>query len=742
MELLNKKIIFGIITILIMPLTLFSDNSNHENIVPRKIVVLYKKTKDITAINFTTAHRFAEMPLNYLGLIAEYHELSDMLPDIAERKDIRGVLTWFSDDVKIKNQAEYLNWATKVINSGKKYVIIGNPGFIESGNDGNSNIVLVKRFFRKLGLDYADSWQDATYKVKLIEADKNLLHFEKEYPIRKPSFYILDKADNSIKIYLKARIPGQLLDAVLICSSPNGGYVAEGYAAFIDNESFNQGISSLKWYINPFRFFAEVYKTQDIPAPDVTTIAGRRIYISHIDGDGWINYTKLAKYRNKPVYSSKIILDEAIKPYPELPVSIGPIMAELDLNERGTKESQEIAKEFFNLPNVEIASHTFTHPLDWGYFKDYSPHKRVTESGFLNFHKQTNTGVNDYYDKEETPYLVPRSYNQYPFNFVKEIYGSKEFIEMLINNGKKCKVLFWSGNCLPFEKAVYLSRKDGMRNINGGDSRFDNQYPSYLWVCPVGLQVGNQRQIYSPSSNENTYTDLWSKNYFAFKYLVKTTKNTENPLRVKPMSIYYHMYSGEYEASVNALKYNFGYAMQSSICPIFTSTYCSIADGFYSTEIFKSGDNSWEFANRDGLETIRFPKALFKAVDFIKSNGVIGQIHLQGSLYVYLDSDCKNALVTLKHNDKYWTNPKASQPYLIESRWRVFNLQRKKTSFNFSTQGFGKGKMSWYVPKDGLYKIDVNNGKETYEISSKAGCLRFTINESAVTGLNITIEKR
>ena len=48
---------------------------------------------------------------------------------------------------------------------------------------------------------------------------------------------------------------------------------------------------------------------------------------------------------------------------------------------------------------------------------------------------------------------------------------------------------------------------------------------AYASVAPIGKPVGKQRQIYASASNENTYTNLWSGNFFGHRYLIDTFKS-------------------------------------------------------------------------------------------------------------------------------------------------------------------------------------------------------------------------
>ena len=82
-------------------------------------------------------------------------------------------------------------------------------------------------------------------------------------------------------------------------------------------------------------FFRLAFGTDDLPKPDTTTLCGRRMYFSHIDGDGWRNLCEINKYRKRRAMSAEVILDEVLMRFPELPVSVAPIAADLDLRWHG-----------------------------------------------------------------------------------------------------------------------------------------------------------------------------------------------------------------------------------------------------------------------------------------------------------------------------------------------------------------------------------------------------------------------
>jgi hypothetical protein len=106
-------------------------------------------------------------------------------------------------------------------------------------------------------------------------------------------------------------------NSALLVTGLHGGYAARGFKHFA-SYSRNQ----LPWYLNPFEFFRLAFATDEVPKPDRNTIAGRRIYYSHIDGDGWRNQTE-ARYRAERIPAAEVILRDAIRLFPDLPVTVG-----------------------------------------------------------------------------------------------------------------------------------------------------------------------------------------------------------------------------------------------------------------------------------------------------------------------------------------------------------------------------------------------------------------------------------
>jgi hypothetical protein len=721
--------------------------------VPRTILAVYDSRyhKDVRD---TRIHRLLEMPLNHLGLVVRYRDLNGGLPPVDGLEDVRGILTWFQSD-SMEHPEEFLSWAESAIDAGKRFVVIGDLSVGKDLRGRVTPIAAVNHFLAKLGLR-TESWTPVTYDQKVVYKDPAVMDFERPLPAVLPSFDRMRPIDPRVRSHLIVRRgTDAATDSHLVVTGPHGGWVADGYTHFA---SYRQ--DQLQWYINPFEFLRLAFATDDLPKLDTTTLSGRRIYYSHIDGDGWRNVTEVPAHQREKSSSAEVILKEAIEPFPDLPVTVGPIVGDLDPAWFGTRESMDVARRILAVPWVEAGSHTYSHPLDWESLCQTSPgagataRRRSWFDGVLQWFDPAQwTTLNRAIERYSRPQADEggkaalrrgqsrlRSYNLYPFNLDQEIAGSIAFLNRLLPPGKRVEILQWSGTTMVPEAVLRAVSRERVRNINGGDTRFDPEFDSYAWVAPLGRQAGAFRQVYSSDSNENTYTNLWNERYFGYRYLPATLIHTESPIRVKPFNLYYHMYSGEKEPSLGALLANLRYARSQELAPITASRYAAIVDGFHAAAIVEVAPRRWRIDDRDGLDTVRFDRADGEAVDLRASVGVVGERHFQGSLYVALDAAERAPVVALAPPGK---PPAATRPYLVESRWQISKLRAEAAGFEFEARGFGPGEMEWRVAALTPYVIRVANGAGPLEslkaVATGEGVLRFTVEHSAIEPLLVRV---
>ncbi len=724
-----------------------TESSDTASVLPRKIIAIYD-SKYSGDPRFTRIHRFLEMPLNHLGFIVDYHDIQKPLPEIGE--DVQGVLVWFLSNTIIEDPKFLLSWLHGALDKGKKLLVMGGLGESEKFRQTDDNIKEINRLMHRIGVHDRDAWVNVVHNVTITQSTPALTNFERRFEgeIQPYSSSVLANSNAISHLQLKAPDYEEPYSDLII-TNENGGYVAEGYGVFQLYDEEDELVLS-QWFINPFKFLKLVFKDSYLPKPDPTTLLGRRIFYSHLDGDGWNNLSEVSKYKDKRVLSSKVLYEEVFKTYADFPFTVGVIVDELRPDCYGVPDSIPTARAIYALDNIEAGSHTYSHPLYWGYFADgdaqkelayqdlypKKPNQRFFLSDLLLSKQQSSVETRDDYDKvvQNNPsiamrgirdpssdaadimelYRTPRSYACDPFNLNQEIQGSVDYIEQ-ISSGKKVKIMQWSGNTTPFEAAIRKTRQAGLTNINGGDSRFDTEYPSYATVSPISAPIGKERQIYSSNSNENTYTNLWTDRFFGFKYLQTTVNNTENPIRVAPYNLYFHTYSGEKEAALTAVKENLEFARKQKLHPIFASEYASIADSFFTVQFIKLGNDAWRVLNRGTLQTIRIDDATLKSVDFEQSKGVIGQNYYQGSLYIALDDSVNEPEIRLKEVEKLEFVNHTSRPYIIESNWKIRGLQFGKESLIFTTTGYGGANISIQMPDASNVKIKLYDGEKLYE---------------------------
>jgi polysaccharide biosynthesis protein PelA len=653
--------------------------------VPRVIVALYDSV-EMGDPRSTVIHAIAEMPLNHLGLIVRFHDIRSGLPMPTSLAGVRGVLTWFGDDAMPDPRA-YLRWLEAVSRRGIPIAVVGSIGASRDERGAATSFDDINRTLGLLGWRLDGGWHTTTYAARYLVRDDRLIGFERPLPAVVPPYARVTATARDARVVVRVAVdgrPGTTSDVVIVTG--RGGYIAPGYAYFddhADDRRFRQ------WYVNPFEFFREVFDTDALPKPDTATISGRRIYYSHVDGDGWRNLTQIEPYRTRYVMAARVVLDEILRKSSDLPVTVGAVVGDLDPAWHGSDKSLAVARDIYALPHVEASIHTYSHPLTWRAF-DGRKYGLETDASPA----EARGGDLAYHGTEGRL----RSYDTKPFTLATEIDEASSFVTRLLPAGRRVAAIQWSGDTRPFERAVAHARLAGLANINGGDTRFDREFPSAAWVSPLGVSVGKELQVYASNSNENTYTDLWRDRFFGFSFLVRTVQNTGSPRRLKPFNLYYHMYSGERLSSLNAVLFNLAYARSLPLAPIETSRFSRIVEGFFSLRFEGNGPRRWRVFDRGALQTIRFDSATFDGVDFERSSGVIGQRHELGSLFVALDEEASAPTIALKRVASAGAEPYDARPYLVESRWRVYRLQYETRGVRFVTQGYGPGDSRWQWP--------------------------------------------
>lgn len=674
-----RKFIFALFLTLLLTPSVASET------VKRHVLALYNGS-DERAIKDTRLHLMLETPFNHLGYILDYREMSEGLPDPDTLRKYAGVVSWIEADVVLEE--DYFGHANAAMDAGVKWLIFGDIG---ASRDSRAH-PNYDGFLHRLGLldtgEYTTVTYDSTYDV----VNSNYFGFEAQFSEVLPGFPVFVALGNGEETLLSVRSPRMSEPAILASVTGQGGYVASGFAM-----KYFEDLQRTMWFLDPFRYLERVMARGSWPVPDTTTLSGRRIYFSHIDGDGWVN----ASQAEPGQISAEVIQHQVIEAYPDLPVSVGLVAGDIVYEEVYAPLVEQTARDIFALPQVEVASHTMTHPFLWTKLVDYDRQGELDDIAARALAQAQLARL----DTEHQMVLGDpwRFYSARPYDVNEEITDALAISNRLAPDGKTAQLYLWSGDTSPGAVELAAAREAGVLNMNGGDSRLDGEYPSYTYVAPLARVVGTERQVYAVNSNENTYTNLWRGPYYGQYLLEETWQRTGSPLRLRPMNLYYHMYAGERFGSLQALIHHLDIARTAEVTPVEASYYPRVVDGFFTARIQQVGRLSWSVSEIGDLATLRFDGiAPTMQPDYSASRGVIGHRYEQGSLYLALDTSQSAVQVVL-------SDEQDSGLSLRQSRWKVSGVELGECRFDALLEGFGGPELELWAP-EGAYRFSLTQG--------------------------------
>jgi len=614
--------------------------------IRRDVLILFNQSafKDKNPV-YSDVHLSISMPIEHYGYVPVLYDISTKeLPKRVEDR-YHSVIVWVGGETK--NSAKLHEWALKVKEKNIKILFFDNFGFPSSSKN-----------LKDFGLT------KETNKNKLqspfhVEYDSDYKPYEMRHKGTYRSELLKTKSAKNAKSIIKIKHKnGQTSSPIAI--TPWGGYaLASSFLIDIDNVNY--------WTINPYQFIKEALAFDEIPMPDLTTEAGRRILFIHIDGDGFVEFVRM----QKSLLSTEYLIEHIYKKY-QIPHTISLIQGEMqNLFPKLTKRMENVARELYAIPWVEPASHTLSHPFFWA---DVIKPENASAKVGMKYH------------------LPIKNYN---FSLKKETIDSVDYVLNLAPKSKqKERIMFWSGDCQPPKSVLEYVEKNGIITLNGGDTTVQKKTPTLNYVAPFGLQRDEYWQIYTGQQNENVYTHDWLGPYWGFRNVIETFKMTDKPYRIKPINIYYHLYSGSKLASFNALKEVYEYAIKQKTSKLYASQYIKKGQGFYHTALGRT-KNGFEIRNQGFLRTLRFDKKI--NIDMQNSKGVAGHNFDNNSSYIILDNSGKYELILNKNN---------RSPYLKESNGWVEKVKSSQNKYAFELKANVALKADFYLPKGCTYALE------------------------------------
>ena len=642
-------------------LTIYGKSS--KNAIKREIFTLIDEGKlDRT---LSEAHQLGAVVFEYMGYEQKLYNIRKGLPSMNDMRHYAGVVMWL--DSLYESPKELMSWVQELSSIGVKVAFVRHFGVKSSS-----------KYLKKIGVKVKPSLN----KRVAIESKDAMMGYDIEPSLALSYSQIKSKA--TLKPLLSYKLSNADISTVAAITIWGGYALEDGFMVEIDKDRL--------WVINPFKFFKEALRLPELIVPDVTTENGKRLFFTHIDGDGIMNRVE----GDSSKFSGEVILEDILKKY-KVPHSVSVIGAEIEpygLYPNLSNKMISIAKKMYALENVEGATHTFTHPFKWGKIEDgnLSQEYRLKVKG-------------------------------YDFSFRHELLDTTDRINNDLTPKDKAhsRMVFWSGDCAPRKNALEYVHKNGILNINGGDTYITKTKPWLSYIAPLGLERDGYYQVYTGAQNENVFTNNWLGPFWRFKKVTQTFELTNSPRRFKPIDIYYHLYSGSKMASLRALQYVFDWSLQQDIMPIFTSEYIPKVMDFYDVSMAKEGDE-WLFDGMRDLKTLRIEREK-ASIDFKASPSALGIKHFENHTYVSLGNSQKH-FIKEGRDDAY-----KNSTYLISSNAKSVDFKNSGARREISFQGHVDLELEFHIgsecslssyPKPSQVKQDSQNVKLFYRKEKSA----------------------
>lgn len=593
-------------------------------VMPRKILMLYDGHNGVD-VKFDEIHRYATLPVNYLGYLPDYRDVRKPLPEGTLAGRYAGIVTWINAET-LPNGEQLAAWLKHQRADGMRIAVLGSFGFPLSAERA-----------AELGLRATEG--EANGNVRVAQSNPPVGFESQPLPDRRTFRHLEVVSGRSLLRLTDAA--GARYDAVAYTDW--GGYALAGYATVSLPEPKSE---QSRWIVDPIEFLAHALALPAMPVPDATSENGRRLMLVHVDGDG---FPSIAELPGRPT-AGEALLNEVLQKY-RVPTTVSVIQGEIAANGLNPKRSsalEAIARRIFALPDVEPASHTFSHPFVWS----------AAETT----------------DKEDQGYHL--DIPGYVFDAHVEVPGAAAYVSKLSPPDKPCRIVLWSGNATPGTGTLKLAYDSGLLNMNGGETLITRSNPTLTVVAPLGEDNGGYFQVYAPNQNENVYTNNWRGPFYGFERVIETFQLTDSPRRLKPIDIYFHAYSASKRASLAALYKVYDWALAQPVMNVYASEYIRKVLDFQHLVVARTADG-FLVRGAGELRELRFPDAL-GAVDVKASRNIAGWSQAAEGRYVHLAAGEAEIRFSAKA---------ASFPYLREANARLTAWRVTASGIEFGLAG-------------------------------------------------------
>lgn len=599
-------------------------------LAPRKLLAIVSGTPSQQMDQELFKH--AAMPLEYLGLALDYWYV-DQIPLPIEPLVGRyaGVITWLNED----SQGRYESVCARLQSEVDAGVPVVFMGYLPAGVACRSVI------------NYQGELRPTTHKLQLGNVNERLgrpgtapvvgsgtpdIHV----PDSKDAWLTLSDGVNFFHPVAVGAWGGYALHPHVIAETASGRH---------------------EWLLDPFSFFKAALRLPMQPVFDLTTENGRRLGIIEVRGD---------RLFAKDAHGVEVI--DRLQAWIEkrtTPVTLGVIEAEVTSESQRSKVQQLAA-----MPQVRLASHTYSHPFYWGIFEGKT-------------------------DADQQPYRYGVFMEGYAAEMTRETAGTIEFMKLMAPNSPQ--LLIWSGDGKPGGAALAAAEKGALPHYGGGGLSWQSGLLSLADLSPTLRPTYWGTQVLTPLIGEPLFAQLWYGEALNFGKISEWNQELDLARRLRASSISYHADALLHASGAELLDQLADEQRNKNVLSVWVDEYAQRARAFQTASIARDLNGDWLLFG-DALRTVRLPaSAMIPQI----SADVVGYSDRDTDRYIHL---ARNHAVLKPSRDK-------------ASDLRLIDASAPLKSWHLNADGSAtllfepRGNLTLGIPKS--CKLSVNGGALT-----------------------------
>ncbi|MDQ3186142.1 MAG: RNA-binding protein, partial [Pseudomonadota bacterium] len=321
-----------------------------------------------------------------------------------------------------------------------------------------------------------------------------------------------------------------------------------------------------EWLLDPFSFFRAALRLPVQPVFDLTTENGRRLGIIEVRGD---------RLFAKDEHGVEVIdrLQAWIKGR-STPVTVGVVEAEAASENQRSKVQQLAA-----MPQVRLASHTYSHLFYWGIFEGKT-------------------------DADQQPYRYSVFIEGYAAEMTRETTGTIEFLQSMAPRSPL--LLIWSGDGKPGPAALAAAEKGALPHYGGGGLNWQSGRLSLADLSPALRPTYWGTQVLTPLTGEPLFAQLWYGEALNFGKISEWNQELNLAHRLRASSISFHADATLHVHRVELLDQLADEQNKENVLSLWVDEYAQRARAFQSASIARDLNGNWSIFG-DALRTVRLP---------------------------------------------------------------------------------------------------------------------------------------